>query len=109
MVLAYGVGSVTGLIPWENASMRSLAIGMVVTVPVVGLAIYLTGGSISYVEPLLVCSLLYAALFFPARWAWPLSIELVVVAGAPLLYDDARDRQPPSPLATSPWPPPSSP
>ena len=88
LVLAYGVGSVTGLIPWERASMRSLAIGMVVTVPVVGLAIYLTGGSISYIEPLLFCSLLYAALFFPARWAWPLSIELVLVAGAPLFYED---------------------
>jgi diguanylate cyclase (GGDEF)-like protein len=88
LVLAYGIGSVTGIIPWERASMRALAIGMVVTVPVVGLAIYLTGGSISYVEPLLVCSLLYAALFFPARWAWPLSIELVVVAAAPLLYED---------------------
>ena len=60
---------------------------MVVTIPVVGLAIYLTGGSLSYIEPLLVCSLLYAAFFFPARWAWPLSIELVLVAGAPLLYD----------------------
>src|SRR3954452_15067447 len=87
LVLAYGVGSVTGLIPWENASLRALAIGMVVTIPVVGVAIYLTGASISYVEPLLVCSLLYAALFFPARWAWPLAIELVLVAGAPLLYD----------------------
>ena len=65
---------------------------MVVTIPVVGLAIYLTGGSLSYIEPLLVCSLLYAAFFFPARWAWPLSIELVAVAGAPLLYDpDAID------------------
>lgn len=60
---------------------------MVATVPVVGLAIYLTGGSLSYVEPLMVCSLLYAAFFFPARWAWPLSIELVVVGAAPLLYD----------------------
>jgi diguanylate cyclase (GGDEF)-like protein len=88
LVLAYGIGSVTGLIPWERASMRALAIGMVVTVPVVGFAIYLSGGSISYVEPLLVCSLLYAALFFPARWAWPLSIELVVVAAAPLAYED---------------------
>jgi diguanylate cyclase (GGDEF)-like protein len=68
--------------------MRSLAIGMVLTVPVVGVAIYLSGGSISYVEPLLFCSLLYAALFFPARWAWPLSIELVLVAGAPLFYED---------------------
>ena len=67
--------------------MNSLAIGMVVTIPVVGLAIYLTGGTLSYIEPLLVCALLYAAFFFPSRWAWPLSIELVVFAGAPLIYD----------------------
>jgi diguanylate cyclase (GGDEF)-like protein len=91
-VFLYGLGSVTGAIPWERASMNRLGIGMVVTIPVVGLAIYLTGGSLSYVEPLLVCSLLYAAFFFPARWAWPLSIELVAMAGAPLLYDpDAID------------------
>ena len=87
LVLAYGIGSVVGLIPWERASMRALAIGMVVTTPVVGVAIYLSGGSISYVEPLLFCSLLYAALFFPARWAWPLSIELVAIASAPLFYE----------------------
>src|SRR5437868_11219585 len=86
-VLAYGIGSVTGAIPWQHASINALAFGMVVTVPVVGLAIYATGGAISYVEPFLVCSLLYAAFFFPARWAWPLSIELVLVAGAPLPYD----------------------
>jgi diguanylate cyclase (GGDEF)-like protein len=88
LVLAYGVGSVTGLIPWDRASMRALALGTVFTIPVVGLAIYLSGGSISYVEPLLFCSLLYAALFFPPHWAWPLSIELVIVAGAPLVYED---------------------
>jgi len=87
LVLLYGLGSVTGVIPWERASLNMLAVGMVVTIPIVGLAMYLTGGSLSYIEPLLVCSLLYAAFFFPARWAWPLSVELVLVAGAPLLYD----------------------
>lgn len=87
LVFLYGLGSVTGAIPWERASIDLLAIGMVVTIPIVGLAMYMTGGSLSYIEPLLVCSLLYAAFFFPARWAWPLSIELVLVAGAPLLYD----------------------
>jgi diguanylate cyclase (GGDEF)-like protein len=87
LVLIYGIGSITGAIPWQHASIDALAIGMVVTVPVVGLALYLTGGSLSYIEPFLVCSLLYAAFFFPARWAWPLSIELIVVAGTPLLYD----------------------
>ena len=87
VVFLYGIGSVTGAIPWQHASMNALAIGMVVTIPVVGVALYLTGGSLSYIEPLLVCSLLYAAFFFPARWAWPLSIELILVAGTPLLYD----------------------
>jgi diguanylate cyclase (GGDEF)-like protein len=86
-VLLYGLGSVTGTIGWQHASMNALAFGMVVTIPVVGLALYLSGGSLSYIEPFLVCSLLYAAFFFPARWAWPLSIELILVAGTPLLYD----------------------
>src|SRR6476661_6491720 len=67
VVVVYGIGSVTGAIPWEKATMNALAIGMAVTVPIVGLALYLTGGSLSYVEPLLVCSLLYAAFFFPPR------------------------------------------
>ena len=87
LVFLYGLGSVTGVLGWQRASMNALAVGMVVTIPVVGLALYLTGGSLSYIEPFLVCSLLYAAFFFPARWAWPLSIELILVAGTPLLYD----------------------
>jgi diguanylate cyclase (GGDEF)-like protein len=86
-VFLYGLASVVGWIPWERASINSLAIGMVATIPVAGLAIYMTGGSVSYIEPLLVCPLLYAAFFFPERWAWPLTAELIVVAGAPLAYD----------------------
>ncbi|MBS1878540.1 MAG: GGDEF domain-containing protein [Actinobacteria bacterium] len=88
VVLFYGIGSITGLIPWQRASLDQLALGTVATIPVVGLAIYLSGGSISFVEPMLVCALLYVAFYFPARWAWPLAFELVLVAGAPLLYDD---------------------
>jgi diguanylate cyclase (GGDEF)-like protein len=87
VVLAYGIGSVTGMIPWQRASMTALGIGMAVTVPVVGLALYVTGGSLSYVEPLMICSLLYAGFFFPPRWAWPLVAELVLVGATPLLYD----------------------
>lgn len=87
IVILYGVGSVTGLIPWQRATLDQLAWGTVATIPVVGLGIYLSGGAISFVEPLLVCSLLYVAFYFPPRWAWPLAVELVLVAGAPLLYD----------------------
>jgi diguanylate cyclase (GGDEF)-like protein len=89
LVLLYGIGSATGAIPWQRASMNTLGVGMVATIPVVGVALYLTGGSLSYIEPLLVCSLLYAAFFFPPRWAWPLTIELILAAGTPLLYDDS--------------------
>jgi diguanylate cyclase (GGDEF)-like protein len=87
LVFLYGLGSVTGVIPWQRATMRALAIGMAATIPVVGLALYLTGGAASYIYPFLVCALLYAAFFFPSQWAWPLSAELIVVAGTPLLYD----------------------
>ena len=87
LIFLYGLASLLGWIPWERASMNSLAIGMVLTIPVAALAIYLTGGSLSYIEPLLVCALLYAAFFFPERWAWPLAIELIAFAGAPLIYD----------------------
>jgi len=87
LFLLYGVASLLGWLAWDKASMKALGIGMVVTTPVVGLAIYSTGGAASFVQPLLVTLLLYAAFFFPSRWAWPLSIELILVAGLPLLYD----------------------
>lgn len=87
LVLAYGVASAAGWLAWDRASMKMLGVGMVLTIPVVGVAIYVTGGAVSFVQPMLVTLLLYAAFFFPARWAWPLSVELILVAGTPLLYD----------------------
>ena len=92
-VFLYGLASVIGWIPWERASMNSLAIGMVLTIPVAGLAIYLTGGSLSYIEPLLVCPLLYAAFFFPERWAWPLAIELIALRRRAAALRPGRDPQ----------------
>lgn len=86
-VFAYGLGSTVGWIPWGRASIRVLAIGMVFTIPIAGLGLYLSGGALGYIEPLLICSLLYAAFFFPPRWAWPLTIELILCAGTPFLYD----------------------
>ncbi|HEX6781135.1 MAG TPA: GGDEF domain-containing protein [Solirubrobacterales bacterium] len=85
--LLYGLASAVGWLDWERASVAVLGVGMVVTIPFVGLAIYLTGGASSFAQPMLVPLLLYAAFFFPSRWAWPLSVELIVIAGTPLLYD----------------------
>jgi diguanylate cyclase (GGDEF)-like protein len=86
-IFVYGMAAVLGWLRWDRASMRVLAIGMVLTIPVIGLGIYFTGGATSFVQPMLVTTLLYAAFFFPAKWAWPLSIELILIAGTPLLYD----------------------
>ena len=86
-IFLYGVTAILGWLRWDRASMKVLAIGMVFTIPVVGLGICFTGGAMSFVQPMLVTTLLYAAFFFPAKWAWPLSVELILVAGTPLLYD----------------------
>jgi diguanylate cyclase (GGDEF)-like protein len=86
-IFLYGLASVLGWLRWDRASMKGLGIGMAFTIPVVGLGIFFTGGAMSFALPMLVLTLLYAAFFFPARWAWPLSIELILVAGTPLIYD----------------------
>src|SRR5438445_724738 len=59
LIFLYGLASVTGWIPWEKASMNALAMGMAATIPVTKFTIYLTNDSISFVKPLLICSLLY--------------------------------------------------
>jgi diguanylate cyclase (GGDEF)-like protein len=84
---AYGLGSLCGWLAWDRASERMLGIVLVFTIAVVGLAIYLTGGSASFGEAILFPLLIYATFFFPTRWAWPLAFWMVFVAGTPLLYD----------------------
>jgi diguanylate cyclase (GGDEF)-like protein len=86
-IFIYGIAALLGWLRWDRASMNVLGVGMIFTIPVVGLGIYFTGGAMSFAQPMLVTTLLYAAFFFPARWAWPLSIELILAAGTPLLYD----------------------
>jgi diguanylate cyclase (GGDEF)-like protein len=87
VIFLYGLAGALGRLRWDRASMKVLGIGMVLTIPVIGLGIFLTGGAMSFVQPMLVTTLLYAAFFFPTRWAWPLSIELILIAGTPLIYD----------------------
>ncbi|HEX3040900.1 MAG TPA: GGDEF domain-containing protein [Solirubrobacterales bacterium] len=84
---AYGLASLCGWLSWARASERMLGIVLALTIPVVGLSIYLTGGSISFAEPILFPLLIYATFFFRTRWAWLLALELIAVAGTPLLYD----------------------
>ena len=87
IAVLYGLGSLTGSIPWERASINGAGDRH--------------GGDDPDRRPRRLpqrrraptssrcwcCPLLYAAFFFPQRWAWPLSVELILVAGLPLLND----------------------
>lgn len=82
----YAAGCLSGLIPWDRTPMWGHAVVTGILMPVIGLGLWATGGSDNPIEPLLVCPLLYVAYFFPARYAWPLVIELVAVTASPLAY-----------------------
>jgi diguanylate cyclase (GGDEF)-like protein len=90
LLSAYGVVCVLELIDWEripllgHAWIAALLVGVVGGVP-----LWATGGADSYAQALFVLPVLFVAYFFPARWAWPLTIEMVLVSASPLLYDDA--------------------
>ena len=55
--------------------------------PVVGLALWASGGASSEVGPLLFFSVLFLAWFFPPRTAWPLVGLLTAAYASPLVYD----------------------
>jgi diguanylate cyclase (GGDEF)-like protein len=55
--------------------------------PVVAVALWATGGGSSQVRPMLICSVLFVAYFFPPRLAWPLAGLMCAAYASPLLYD----------------------
>jgi diguanylate cyclase (GGDEF)-like protein len=91
VVCTYGVGCLTGLIPWDRTPMWGHAVVAGALTPVIGVALWATGGTDNPIEPLLVCPLLYVAYFFPARLAWPLVVELMAAAASPLVYSHTAD------------------
>ena len=85
-ICIYSAGCLSGLIPWDRTPMWGHAVVTGALMPLIALGVWATGGTDNPIEPLLVCPLLYVAYFFPARYAWPLVIELVLAASSPLFY-----------------------
>jgi len=86
-VLTYAVLCMRGTIRWADISMRGHAIGTGLLLPLIGGAIWATGQSTSYLQPLVLFPLLHIAYFFPLRMSVPLTAELIAVYASPLLYD----------------------
>src|SRR5690349_16583111 len=61
---AYSVACITRLIPWERASLGTHAVAVVAFQPLIVVALWLTGGTDSYLGPIMVLPMLYVAYFF---------------------------------------------
>jgi diguanylate cyclase (GGDEF)-like protein len=77
---------------WMGLTHRTMAIGVraVVTammMPIVGLALWATGGADSFLQPVLLFTALFIGYFFEARYAWPLLALFVGAFASPLVYD----------------------
>ncbi len=86
LTVAYGMGCVTGAIPWWRVSLGGHAIAVTLLQPLVAASLWLTGGADAYMGPVLVLPMLYVAYFFPPRYAWPLAALEIATYASPLLY-----------------------
>jgi diguanylate cyclase (GGDEF)-like protein len=87
LTLVYAVCCVSRVIPWYKASLTGHAVAVALLQPLVGAALWLTGGAGSYMAPVLVLPMLYVAYFFPPRLAWPLAALEIGTYASPLLTD----------------------
>jgi diguanylate cyclase (GGDEF)-like protein len=85
LTFAYAVGCVTKAIPWHTVSLPGHAVAVASLQPLVGAALWLTGGAGSYMAPVLVLPMLYVAYFFPPRLAWPLAALEIGTYASPLV------------------------
>jgi diguanylate cyclase (GGDEF)-like protein len=85
--LAWGAFSVLlGLRGW-TMSIGVRAAATAAMMPVVGIAVWATGGATSFLQPMLLFTALFIGWFFPARLAWPLVAVFLVTYATPLVYD----------------------
>src|SRR3954469_17158053 len=65
VTVAYALASVGRVIPFERVSLGGHALVVAALQPLVGAALWLTGGADAYMGPVLVLPMLYVAYFFP--------------------------------------------
>jgi diguanylate cyclase (GGDEF)-like protein len=79
---------------WMGLNGHTMSIGLRAMVtaammPIVGLALWATGGEDSFLQPVLLFTALFIGYFFEPRYAWPLLALFVAAYAAPLVYDES--------------------
>jgi diguanylate cyclase (GGDEF)-like protein len=69
-----------------GVGMRALVTAA--TMPVVALSLWATGGATSFLQPVMIFTVLFISYFFPPRLAWPLNVLFVYAFATPLFYDE---------------------
>ncbi len=68
--------------------IRTRAVVTAAVMPVVAFGLWATGGAVSFIQPVLLLTVLFIAYFFPPRLAAALAALYVLCYASPLLYDD---------------------
>jgi diguanylate cyclase (GGDEF)-like protein len=87
--VAWGIFSL-----WMASRGRSMSVGWralvtATTLPIVALSLWATGGATSFLQPVMIFTVLFISYFFPPRLAWPLNVLFVYTFATPLFYDDS--------------------
>jgi diguanylate cyclase (GGDEF)-like protein len=86
--LAWGAFSVwLGVRGW-SMSLPLRATVTALCMPLIALALWATGGAVSYLAPTMLFTAMFIGWFFPGRLAWPLVGLFLFAYSSPLLYDD---------------------
>ncbi|MBX5440072.1 MAG: GGDEF domain-containing protein [Solirubrobacteraceae bacterium] len=90
---AYGLACLLEWIPWGRAPIGAHLAAVLAFQPVLALALWATGGAASYITPLLVLAMLYAAYFLPGWMAWVGVGALALTYASTLLYTPVGEDQ----------------
>jgi diguanylate cyclase (GGDEF)-like protein len=85
--LAWGGFSLYLGLSRRTMSVQTRALVTAAMMPVVALALWATGGSASFLQPVLLFTALFIAYFFPPLFAAPLIALFVLAFASPLFYD----------------------
>jgi len=86
--IAWGLVSLGMAARGRGMSIELRALVTAAMMPIVALSLWATGGSTSFIQPVMIFTALFISYFFPPRLAWPLMALFGYAYATPMFYDD---------------------